>query len=157
MSITLEPVTRENWYECSQLDVKPEQRHFVSSNVLCIAEMQFYPNCGAYVVYHEQQMVGFVMYEHDQEQDEWWVSALMIAADQQGQGYGKAALQALIALMQQQGCRDILVGYANDNSVARALYRGVGFHEIGLDDDGDMVARLHVRPADEPNEHVDTF
>lgn len=144
MSIILEPISRKNWYECSQLDVKPDQRCFVSSNLLCIAELQFYPSWGAYVIYHQAQMVGFVMYEHDQEQDEWWLSALMIAADQQGKGYGKAALQALIPLMQQRGCRELMVGYADDNSSARALYRGLGFQELGLDDEGDMVARLHL-------------
>ncbi|HEY0735492.1 MAG TPA: GNAT family N-acetyltransferase [Herpetosiphonaceae bacterium] len=142
MSIQLEPITRENWYACSQLDVKPEQRPFVSSNLLCIAEMQFYPAWGAYAISSGEQMVGFVMYEHEQEQDEWWISALMIAADHQGRGYGKAAIRELIAVMQQKGCREVLVGYADDNRVARVLYHSLGFQEIGLDDEGDMVARL---------------
>jgi diamine N-acetyltransferase len=71
MNIRLEQITRENWYECSQLEVKAEQRRFVSSNLLCIAEMQFYPSWGAYAIYDKDQMVGFVLYEHDQEQDEW--------------------------------------------------------------------------------------
>jgi len=122
MSVRLEQITGENWYECSQLDVKPEQRHFVSSNLLCIAEVQFYPSWGAYAVYHEDQMVGFVMYEYDEEEDAWWLSALMIAADQQGKGYGRAAIQTLIPQMRQKGCREIWVGYANDNLPARALY-----------------------------------
>ncbi len=147
MSITLESISRENWYECSQLDVKPEQRRFVTSNLLCIAEVQFYPSWGAYAIYHMEQMVGFVMYEHDQEENEWWISALMIAAEHQGKGYGKAALQVLIQRMQQQGCRELLVGYAPDNTAARALYRGQGLQEIGLDDEGDMVARLRVPPT----------
>lgn len=43
MSIRLAPLTRENWCECSRLEVKPEQRAFVPSNLLCIAEAQFYP------------------------------------------------------------------------------------------------------------------
>jgi diamine N-acetyltransferase len=150
MSIRLEQITRENWYECSQLEVKPEQRQFVSSNLLCIAEMQFYPSWGAYAIYHKDQMVGFVMYEHDQERDQWWISALMIAADHQGKGYGRAALQALISLMMQRGCREILVGYANDNIPARALYSSLGFNKLGLDDEGDMVARIRLPCDGEP-------
>jgi diamine N-acetyltransferase len=150
MGIQLEPITRDNWYACSQLAVTPEQRPFVSSNLLCIAEVQFYPTWRAYAITAQEQLVGFVMYEHDEAQDEWWISALMIAADHQGQGYGKAALQALIPLMQQHGCREILVGYADENRVARALYQRFGFHEIGVDDDGDMIARLRVAQPGAP-------
>ena len=144
MSIRLEQITRENWYECSQLEVKPEQRQFVSSNLVCIAEMQFYPSWGAYAIYHKDQMVGFVMYEHDHEQDKWWISNLMIVADHQGKGHGRAALHALIPRMMQRGCREIWVGYTNDNIPARALSRSLGFTEVGLDDEGEMIARIRL-------------
>ncbi len=144
MNIRLEQITRENWYECSQLEVKPEQRQFVTSNLLCIAEVQFYPSWDARAIYHKDQMVGFVMYEHDEEQDQWWLSALMIAAEHQGKGYGRAALQTLIPLLMQRGCRELWVGYANDNSPARALYSGLGFTEVGVDDEGDMVAWIRL-------------
>lgn len=147
MSVRLEPITRENWYECSQLEVKPEQKQFVSSNLLCIAEAQFYPGWGVYAIYHQDQMVGFAMYEDDDEQDDWWISALMIAADHQGKGYAKAALKVLLPLMRKKGCREIFVGYANDNVAARALYHGLGFREVGLDDEGDMVFRMRL-PGD---------
>lgn len=142
MSIRLETLTQENWYECSQLAVTPAQSHFVSSNLLCIAEVQFYPGWDAFAIYADEQMVGFVMYEDDEEQEAWWLSALMIAADEQGKGYGKAAVQALFPLLRTRGCQEIWVGYANDNLAARALYRSLGFTEVGLDDDGDMVARF---------------
>jgi diamine N-acetyltransferase len=144
MNIRLDPISRENWYECSQLQVKPEQRQFVASNLLCIAEAQFYPGWGAYAIYAGDQMVGFTMYEDDEEQDEWWISALMISAGHQGKGYGKAAVQMLVPLMEKKGCREIWVGYADDNIAARALYQGLDFEEVGLDDEGDMVARIKL-------------
>jgi diamine N-acetyltransferase len=144
MNVRLVPITRENWYECSQLEVKPEQKGFVSSNLLCIAEVQFYPGWEAYAIYNDDQMVGFVMVEDDEEQDEWWISALMIAAEHQGQGFGKAALQALLPLLSEKGCREIWVGYTNDNEVARAFYSSLGFREAGIDDEGDRIARLEL-------------
>jgi diamine N-acetyltransferase len=144
MTIRLEPITRENWFECSQLEVQPEQRQFVTSNLLCIAEVQFYPSWGAYAIYHSDQMVGFVMYEIDEEQGQWWISNLMIAAGQQGKGYGRAALQVLIPELAHKGCRELWVGYTNDNQVARRLYRSLGFSEVGLDDEGDMIARMQL-------------
>lgn len=142
MSIRLEPIDADNWYECSQLRVQPDQERFVTGNLLCIAEVQFYPGWGAYAVRHRDKMVDFVMYEHDEETDEWWISNLMIAAEHQGLGYGRVAIGALIGLMSARGCGDMRVGYADDNEAARRLYRSLGFEEEGLDDEGDMVARL---------------
>ena len=144
MSIRLEQINIDNWFECSQLSVKPEQERFVSSNLLCIAEVQFYPSWGAYALYHSDEMVGFVMYEHDEPEEEWWVSSLMIAAEHQGKRYGRLAMTALINLIVAQGCTEILVGYSNDNEAARNLYQGFGFVEQGLDDEGDMVSRLKL-------------
>lgn len=144
MSIRLEQIDINNWFECSQLSVKPEQVRFVSSNLLCIAEVQFHPGWGAYALYHSDEMVGFAMYEHDEAEGEWWISNLMIAAEHQGKGYGRLAMEALIGLMVTRGCTEILVGYADDNEAARNLYQGFGFVELGLDDEGDMVSRLKL-------------
>jgi RimJ/RimL family protein N-acetyltransferase len=50
----------------------------------------------------------------------------------------------LVPLMEKKGCREIWVGYADDNIAARALYQGLDFEEVGLDDEGDMVARIKL-------------
>ena len=142
--IRLERINIDNWFACSQLRVKPEQERFVSSNLLCIAEAQFYPSWGAYAVYHGEEMVGFAMYEHDAAAEEWWISNLMIASEYQGKGYGRLALTALLELLVAKGCLDVLVGYAKDNEGARNLYRSLGFVELGVDDEGDMLARLGI-------------
>ena len=42
MNIRLEQSNINNLLEYSQLSVKPEQERFISSNLLCIAEVQFY-------------------------------------------------------------------------------------------------------------------
>ena len=39
-------------------------------------------------------MVGFAMLEFNQDEP-WWISSLMIAAEHQGQGYGRMAMAAL--------------------------------------------------------------
>jgi diamine N-acetyltransferase len=77
-------------------------------------------------------MVGFVMYEDDEEQERWWISTVMIAADYQGRGYAKAAIRKLIPILKQRDCRQISVGYDTDNVAARGLYAGLRFEEVGL-------------------------
>lgn len=154
MTIRLEAVNVDSWLECSQLQVKPEQERFITSNLFCIAEVQFYPDWGAYAIYHADQMVGFTMLEFNQEQ-EWWISSFMIAAAFQGKGYGRLALLALIELALARGCAELVVGYANDNRVARQLYQRCGFVELGLDDEGDMIARLRLsQNASQANRHM---
>lgn len=143
IAIRLAPITIDNWGECSQLQVKPAQAHFITSNLISIAEMQFYPAWRAYAIYVGDQMVGFAMLECNQE-EAWWISSLMIAAAFQGQGYGRLALAALVDLVVGQGCTALLVGYADDNAVARKLYERAGFVELGLDDEGDMVAQIKL-------------
>ena len=144
MIIRLEQININNWFECSQLKVKPEQERFVSSNLLCIAEVQFYPSWCAFALYNGDEMIGFVMYEHNEAEEEWWISSLMISAEHQGKGYGRLAVKALTEVMVAQGCTEILLGYANDNEAARNLYQSMGFVELGLDDEGDMVSRLKL-------------
>jgi len=109
--------------------------------LVCIAEVQFYPDWDAYAFYAGEQLIGFTMLECNEE-EEWWISSLMIAAAYQGQGYGRLALAALIERVVAQGCGGLLVGYTNDNAAARQLYQRAGFVELGVDDEGDLVARL---------------
>lgn len=144
MAIKLVPVNVDNWFECSQLVVKPEQERFISSNLLCIAEVQFNPNWEAYALYSDNAIVGFAMVEYDDATEEWWLSSLMIAAEHQGNGYGRLALKTVIDGMTAQGCTEINVGYAPDNVAARNLYHRYGFVEVGIDDEGDMVCRLNL-------------
>ena len=143
IAIRLAPITIDNWGECSQLQVKPAQAHFITSNLISIAEVQFYPEWRAYAIYADDQMVGFTMIECNEE-EAWWISSLMIGAAYQGQGYGRLALAALVELVAAQGCTELLVGYANDNAIARKLYQRAGFVELGLDDEGDMVAQIKL-------------
>jgi len=143
MSIRVEPINIDNWVDCSQLRVKPEQERFITSNLVCIAEVQFYPDWAAYAIYAGDQLVGFAMIEGN-EAEAWWISSLMIAAEYQRQGYGRLALAALVDLVITQGCTELLVGYANDNTAARQIYQQSGFVELGLDEEGDMVAQLNI-------------
>ena len=67
MTISLRPVDRDNFRECIGLDVNPEQREFVGSNVVSIAESKVYPQRIPLAVYNDDEMVGFVMHSRDPE------------------------------------------------------------------------------------------
>jgi diamine N-acetyltransferase len=69
----------------------------------------------------------------------------MIDRRYQSQGYGKAALAALIERIKaQSGCRAIELDYDRDNIAASRLYTGCGFQPIEEYEDGEILARLAV-------------
>lgn len=131
MTVSLKPITVDNWQECISLKVKDEQADFVPSNLYSIAEAQFYPQAVPLAIYSEQnQMVGFVMYGVDVEAGKWKIFRLMIDQAHQEKGYGRAAMEQVIErLSAQLDCDQILIAYRTDNDVARRLYASLGFIE----------------------------
>ena len=154
MSIHLEPITHQNWKQAIKLKVRPDQEHFVASNVYSIAESQFtfhdeegkVWNNVPLAVYNDEEMVGFTMHNFEQTKGEKaFISRVMIDHNQQGKGYGKAAFALLLARMKAEvapNCREIGISYEPDNAVARKLYAGFGFAETGEMLGDEVVARL---------------
>jgi ubiquinone/menaquinone biosynthesis C-methylase UbiE/RimJ/RimL family protein N-acetyltransferase len=144
VTVRLEPIGPDNWYACSRLEVRDDQRDAVAGNLLSIAELQFHPTWGGFAVRDgeaaDAAIVGFISYEHEPDTGEWWISSLMIDASHQGRGRGRAAVGELLDLLHRRGCREVHVGYAAGNDVAAAVYRAHGFEDQGLDEEGDHVA-----------------
>lgn len=85
------------------------------------------------------------MYALDRDDGNWWIYRLMIDERYQGRGYGRAALEQVIARIRQEpGCDKIIVSIKPDNTVARTLYRSVGFVETGQQIGGEDVMCLAV-------------
>lgn len=54
-----------------------------------------------------------------------------IDGNQQGKGYGTAALRNLIADLSEQGLERLDTDTADGNQIAQSLYRKVGFQDMG--------------------------
>lgn len=50
VTVRLEPIGPDNWYACSRLEVRDDQRDAVAGNLLSIAELQFHPTWGGFAV-----------------------------------------------------------------------------------------------------------
>lgn len=125
--ITLQPITRDNWEACFALDVAPEQAAFLPNNAYSLAqpyaEREFVP----LAIYADDAMVGFVMYAVSPDQRKSWIGRLMIDHWYQHQGYGRTAMEQVIARMEAlPKHEDCGVRYAPNNAVARRLYLSLG-------------------------------
>ncbi|MBP3970277.1 GNAT family N-acetyltransferase [Bacillus sp. WL1] len=152
MNVQLKIVTRENWEDALKLQVKKDQRKFVPSVAVSLAKVYIKPDGDnveyiPFAIYDGELMVGFVMHAVIKETaDMYWINGFIIDQKQQGNGYGKAALQESIHLIKNtfKACKEIRLTVHKDNISAKKLYERYGFQSLGHDYDGEQVYRLFV-------------
>ena len=145
MSSTLREITESNSLECIRLRVRDDQR-FVASNVYSVAQSKIEPKYVPMAIYHEDTMVGFVMYELNYQKKELYVCRLMIDQQYQHMGYGKGALDVLKEIaVGDPGIEKIELSTKPDNTYGITVYERFGFKDTGLLDEGEEVFVLNVR------------
>ncbi len=132
MRVTLREIDRENFKRCVRLEVSEDQREFVATNVFSIAQSKVETTYEVRAVYDGDEMVGFVMYGWEEEENCHSLARLMIDRNHQGKGYGRAATEEVIRrLRAEPGCKQIVLSVNPANAGARALYESLGFVETG--------------------------
>lgn len=145
MAIELREITGENWKQCVRLRVAKEQEHFVAPNAYSLAQARYEPENIPLAIYDGDTMVGFVMYGFDFDDNNYWISRLMIDARSQGKGYGRAAMEEVIRRLKEKAdCKEIAISYEAENLAAEKLYLSLGFIKTGEIIEGEVVARLRL-------------
>ena len=146
MNISLRDITPENFRECIDLKVADGQEKFVATNLMSIAQAKIYPSANPLAVYAGDEMVGFVMFGFDTDDEKFYLSRLMIDEKYQGKGYGKAAALEVIERMKEiEGCREIFLSFVPENTGAEKLYKSVGFQRTGETSEyGEIVMRFDL-------------
>ena len=145
--ISLRKLNRDNWVECTRLQLHEGQIKNLASNVVTIAESKFYPSHCLRAIYRDEQMAGLLAYtSEDDPPDEslYWIYRLMIAADLQRQGIGIAAMKIAISEITELGATRIRTMHKPSNTAASRLYEKLGFKNIGDYDDGDILLEMAV-------------
>ena len=145
MNVTLEPVTIENFEALMDMELPPEQAHFLSSNAYSIAQAHYYPDWRPRAIYCDAKPAGFALYDvaGNDEPGHYAIYRLMVDYPRQHSGIGRRAMELL--LMEIRACADarrITICYKPDNATARRFYASLGFAETGIDELGEMVAAI---------------
>jgi diamine N-acetyltransferase len=141
--ISLRPVTPQNYEAVVTMRVREDQKNFVASNLASLAEACVFPQRYPLAIYAGETPVGFLMSAYIEETQRHWIFRLMIAADQQGRGYGREGMRLLIERMRAiPGCALIYISYEPENDAARKLYVSLGFRINGEIEGGEEVAVL---------------
>lgn len=143
MNVVLRELTKDNWKECAELQVREDQEVYVDTNLYCIAEASFEPQWRPFAAYHEETMVGMVVYGVVSD-GTGVIHHLMIAGPHQRRGYGRAVLLETLERLRSVGCREVRLSYWPGNPAAR-LYESVGFEHTGEEWDGEPVMALRLK------------
>jgi diamine N-acetyltransferase len=148
--VSLREVTAETVRAICALDVRPEQRQYVATNALSIAQAYFQPRAWFRAIYAGDTPVGFVMLDDDPEKQEYFLWRLMIDADHQGKGYGRRALDLVVDHVRSRpGARELRSSYVEGDDGPAEFYRSYGFVETGELEGTEVVIRLDL--AAEPS------
>lgn len=138
MNIIFKDITKDNWEDCIDLRVKPEQKNFVKPNYYSLAQAHYENYWTTRAIYDGDTIIGFVMYGVFQDEDitdpnqkvrkEGWICRYMIDKNFQSKGYGKAALIEIITELENKlQCKQIGLSEVPENHVAKKLYESLGF------------------------------
>lgn len=144
--VTLREITADNWEEVAELELHEHQEDFVEDNAWSIAESKFNKYAVPRAIYAGKRPVGFIMWESlaaEGAPHEYSIYRFMIDKDHQGRGYGRLAMEiALGEIRKDRRLKRITICYVPENEKAREFYASFGFRELGLDEDGEMIAEL---------------
>ncbi|MGB4984156.1 MAG: GNAT family N-acetyltransferase [Erysipelotrichaceae bacterium] len=124
-------IDRTNYNDCIELSVNEDQKKFVASNQYSLVQAAYEPDLYPLAIYNEDKMIGFVLYDFDEELNGWSMSRFMIDINYQNCGFGKQALDQFLNYfkMNYPDVDKIYTSAEIDNEVAISLYKKAGFKE----------------------------
>jgi diamine N-acetyltransferase len=149
--IALEMVTPENYKAALALSVRPDQEDLVAPVVESLAEAYvFADQAWPRLIYDGDQLVGFVMAfldirwgpNSDDLRSGIW--RLNIAADAQGNGYGRFAVEAVCAKIRAGGRTQAYVTWEPRAGGPEKFYLKLGFRPTGEQSGGQTVGVLDL-------------
>ena len=127
-------ITEENFDAVIKMK-RPEGENFVASNAVSLAQAWLYRDDGdvfPFAIYDDDTIVGFMLLEEDMEQARLDLWRIMLSPEQEGKGYGTAAVKLMIQYAKDSGrYRSIYLLCAPENHIARHIYDKLGFSPRG--------------------------
>jgi diamine N-acetyltransferase len=144
--VSLREVTAETVRSIVALKVLPEQEQFVAPNGLSISQAYFQREQAWFrAIYAGDTPVGFLMLYDDPEEPEYFLWRFMIDARYQGLGFGKRALDLLVAYVRTRpGATALGTSCVPKPGGPCPFYERYGFKYTGEEDDGELVMRLEL-------------
>jgi len=156
--VSLREVTAQTVLEVCRLSdsLTEPQNHMVAPNAVSIAEAHFSKYAWFRAIYAGEKPVGFVMLYIGPEDDEtnlgdeiYFLWRYMIAASEQGKGYGRRAMAIIFEEVRSRGDQELRLSCEEGEGSPEDFYRKLGFERDGrmYGDEIGMVIRLDNRES----------
>lgn len=147
--VRLERVTPDNVVGACRLAVRPDQESFVAPVAISLAEAYAQPDIAwPRLVYDGDELVGFVMAAFDPDCPvpffRCGIWRLNIAAAHQGRGYGRYAVQEVLAEARRRGQHRATVLWVPGPAGPERFYLRLGFRPTGEEFHGQVVGELFL-------------
>jgi diamine N-acetyltransferase len=148
----LEKIATGNFEAAIAIRVRPEQEFAVSPVMKSLAEAYAHPADVAWprLIVDDDRPVGFLMgfFDIDWHGDGTVFRSglwrLNIAADQQGRGYGRFAVESVAAEIRRRGGKELYVTWHPGPNGPEGFYLGLGFRPTGEKSEGETVGVLDL-------------
>lgn len=145
----LRPVDATNIDEVLALEVRPSQRRFVANNARSLAEAWAHrERAWPRACYAGGELVGFIMLDLG-EPEGLVLWRMLVGAEHQGRGHGRAILEAVVAHARTlPGRQRLFTSYVPGDGSPGPFYERHGFRPTGEVDEGEVVLVLDLHPSD---------
>ena len=156
MHISLRPVDDTNREAVLALSVR-ENQPFVATNEVSLRQAaetnEEYPGVARpFAIYADDRLVGFCMFAFAPKardpEDRFWLWRFMIDKNEQGKGYGQAALGEILRYFRDNGADRLYLSTEPENELGLHIYHKAGFRETGqISDDEAVLMRMLKGPS----------
>ena len=144
--INLREITSKNLKSIIDLNVKEDQKDYVASNSVSIAQGHYSKSAWFKGIFNDDRPVGFVMLDLIEEEYKCFLWRFMIDRKYQGKGFGKIALTQVIDFVRSLNLYTyIATSYVPAENGAGGFYKNFGFieseeitKEFGIEDSDEI-------------------
>lgn len=136
------PYGSKNWRQAVNLEIRPDQREFVSGALDTIAYSAAYKNHKLFVEMEGERAVGLLDLSVDKKKGDYNIEIVLIDRRYQGRGFGKFMLRFAVDYLKKAGAKKLSIGVNRFNIPAQKLYKSVGFKEDCVYDEGIWMTQV---------------
>ena len=126
--IKFRDIDKSNYNECISLRVGEHQKNYVASNMYSLVQASYEDGLYPLGIFNEDEMIGFLLYDYDEELNGWSFSRFMIDIKYQNKGFGRKALEKFLEYFQSKfPNKSLYKSVEIDNDIAIKLYQKYGF------------------------------